>query len=141
MNSVDEVRTILMEAFQQAHILDFPDMLVDLPNIQQVDIDNQQEAFVKVDFFIPDSYLAALEGSEIPLGLEGKLYITHFAPKNSGMKASAEYADMLNSRLAFHTFSGVTFSKVKITSVNMMMLVDWETVIFTIDYELTANNA
>lgn len=139
MNKFSEVKQILMTAFQVAHAKAHAAVLVDYPNRQIVDIDNQEDPFVKLFVFSPNTELASLTGDDIEVAIEGTLYVEYYFPTGSGTKSSEIYTDMLNEEFAGQTFSGVSVDPVKATVINNGNLVDWEGVMNSLHFRTSAN--
>ena len=139
MNSTEEVRQIVMTKVIDVHEANYPDITLELPNHETVDLDNQITPFVFSEFFIRATPLSSMMGSESNVGVEGIVYLNLHLPKGTGVKLQTEYLDMLNSNLAFTLESNVLFKEIKSTKIASPVLSNWEGVVFSVTF-MTASN-
>ena len=139
MNSLDEVRGIIITKFLTAHNKEHSSVLVDLPNLPIVDIDNQKEPWIKVELYLPNTELACLEGEDFEVDIDGRFYVTYYAPKGAGTKAMSQYTDMLITEMGLQLTEGISFGPVQTSPVWNMNLKNWEGNMNTLTFFTVAN--
>lgn len=138
MNSIEEVRQIVLGAFVAMQQAEYPDLTVELPNKETLDLDNQQESFVKAEIYFPKTSVGSM-GAEVVLDIQGRLYLSLYVPKGTGSKEQAEYQDTLLQELAYHTIDGVNFSEVKASEINNPIITNWDGKMFSLHFRVASN--
>lgn len=115
MTLLNEVRHEVISAFQGVHEAHYPDIKVNYPNLNIVDIEHQKDPFVTIVLDLSASQRAAL--GETELLVPGYLFVYYFFLKNTGTSGAYGYVDMLNTYIGMQQIGPITYDAVQPTSV------------------------
>ena len=111
MNSLEEVRQVIVAEFKAVHDSSYPTVPVNYENFAVVDIEHQREPFVSIELSFDNTELSSL-GSE-DIFVTGLLSVTYYYQEGRGGQGNLEYSDVLNANLCLRVLNGIYYSAVK----------------------------
>ena len=118
MISLDEVRTVVTNAFKTLHTTSYPAIPVNYAGIAAVDLENYTGSFF-VNFEIEYGQSVGAAGlGDSGDEVDGQVYITTCYKAGVGMPGSGAYSDMLKNNFNGKVVNGVNFTNMKILSTS-----------------------
>ena len=130
MISLEEVRQVVVGAFQTFQNANYPSMLVNYPNFVVVDLEHQELPFISLDIEFNETAQAALGEQEI--FVRGRLNIYYYYRTGGGVSGSYSYTDALNSNLGMSMIDGVRYEATQV--VNVVSFPGWKGCMNTIPF-------
>ena len=139
MIEIEELRQIVTAEFVVFHATFCASLVVEYPNKDTVDIENQEEDFISLAFVKPKVLSNSIMGADGFTQTSPELWVYYFTKRGKGESASCRFADDLIKHFLYQRFEqGLECNEIQSNPVEFYK--DWKTDLYRLRFRSTGFN-